>query len=166
MVAVVSCVVLLLDCLIGALAGGGVIAFCWRLRRPLRWARTYDARITEDGLYGELPIYGFLRRYLLVLLFSGFIVLLASLVVVIRELPQIVACKDCGLTHALPPTLFGLFGIHMSTIAWFETTRHQHRKPYRIAELVDDVRKRLWRIAVILLIATGLSIILWVSVKS
>lgn len=148
---------LLLECLIGAVAGVGVIASCWRLRRPLDWARTYDARMTEDGLYGDLPIYGYLRRYLLVLLLSGFVVVLGSAVGVILSFGDDCRNRETGPALAL---FVVLFGIHMSTIAWFETTRHQHAKPYRIQALVDDVRKRLWRIAIVLLVATILPFIL------
>lgn len=66
-----SCDVLLLDCLIGAVTGIGVIVCFWRLRRPLHLAQTYDADRDEESLYSGLPIYGFLRRYLLVMLFAG-----------------------------------------------------------------------------------------------
>ena len=153
---------LLLECLIGAVAGVGVIASCWRLRRPLDWARTYDARMTEDGLYGDLPIYGYLRRYLLVLLLSGFFVVLGSALLVIL----IFIGGNCGNggTGTALALFVVLFGIHMSTIAWFETARHQHGKPYRIQALVDDVRKRLWRIAIVLLVTTiPLPFILWAA---
>ena len=158
-----SCMVLLIDCLVGVVAGIGVVACCWRLRRPLQWAQAYDGKITERGLYDDLPIYGYLRRYLLVLLFSGFVVLFTSTLAVILQLPEIVDFKPCGLTNVQLSILFGLFCVHLSTIAWFETARYQHQKPYRIQALVDDVRKRLWRIAVILLVAASLALVLRVA---
>ena len=166
----VHCGVLLLKCLVGAAAGIGVIAICWRLRRPLDWARSYDGRITEDKLYGELPIYSFLRRYLLLLLLSGFVALLISTIPVIWQPKEVVEpSESCELRTADPAVsvlFFVLFGVHMSTIVWFETARHHHRKPYRIPGLVDDIRKRLWSIAVILLVAASLLIVLHVAVAA
>lgn len=167
----VHCGVLLVKCLVGAAAGIGVIAFCWRLRRPLKWAQSYDGQITEDKLYGELPIYSFLRRYLLLLLLSGFVALLISTIPVIWQLKEVVEpSESCELRTADPTVsvLFLLFGVHMSTIIWFETARHQrrNRKPYRVPRLVDDIRKRLWSIAVILLVAASLLIVLHVAVAA
>ena len=157
-----DCQTLLLECLACMAAGVGVIACCWRLRRPLRWAQTYDGRITEEGLYDDLPIYGYLRRYMLVLLLGGLVVLLTSASSLVFKLPSIIKWDSCELdtpVEEVGPLLLIFFGIHMSTIAWFETVRRRHG-PYRIKALVDDVGKRLWGVAVFLLVAGSLLFVL------
>lgn len=153
-----SCVVLLLDCLIGAVVGIGIIACFWRLRRPLRWAQTYDAYVDEEGLYKGLPIYRFLRHYLLVMLLAGFVALTASTIGLISNLLGSLkvddfACPKPG--EQIVSLILVLFGIHMTTIICFETSRRRSLVP-RIKEIVDEVRRRLWGVTAVLLIAIGL----------
>lgn len=137
-------------------AGIAVIALCWRLRRPLRLAQTYDAHITEEGLFSALPIYGYLRRYLWAILFAGFVVVLVSTFPVIAVLPDRYPCPDPDAIKMVASLLLAFFGVHMPTITWFETVKRRHRGGYRIQALVDDVGKRLWGVAALLLVSTGL----------
>ena len=157
-----SCVALQLECVVGAAAGVVIIACYWRLRRPLRWAQTYDAGITEEGLFDELPIYGYLRRYLLLVLFAGLLVLLTSLARLIGLLVESIPADSCPELDSVGPVaglLLFLLGIHLSTIAWFESVKRRHG-PYRIKALVDAVGKLLWGLAVLFLIGASLPLIL------
>lgn len=160
-----DCAVLsLLECLAGALAGIGIICLCWSLWRPLHLAQHYGVN-NEQGMYNALPIYGYLRRYFAVLLLAGCVVLLVS---VVSTVPAILAIKDylgpsrsaeCPSGEAAVTVLaiLGLFlGIHLPTVGVFETTRHRHPKLSPITGLVEDVRRRLWGVAVFLLLAIAL----------
>lgn len=134
----------------------GVIACFWRLRRPVRWAQTYHAHIDEEGLYSGLPIYGYLRRYLLIMLFAGFVALLVSLVFVAVGLTGIIEGRSCErLDAGVASLILVIFGVHMSTIAGFEIGR-RHRPVPRIKVVVDELGRRLWGVAVLLLAAVGL----------
>lgn len=156
-----SCVVLLLDCLVGAVTGIGVIVCFWRLRLPLHLAQTYDAHIDKDGLFSGLPIYGFLRRYLLLMLFAGFVALLVSMVGVVISLLALfkvggLTCKGFGgISGYVANLVLVIFGIHMTTIACFETDR-RHRPASPIKGTVNEVSRRLWGAAAILLVTVGL----------
>ena len=148
----------LLGCLAGALAGIGIIRLCWRLRRPLELAQYYDAAITEQGMYGALPIYGYLRQYCFVLVLAGCVVSTLSVVAAMRSIANpSLPSSDCP-DHTTTPVfnlLILVLGIHMTTIAAFETVKHRHQKPFPIAPLVENVRKRLWGVAIFLLLATS-----------
>ena len=155
-----SCVVLLLECLVGAVTGIGIIVCFWRLRLPLHLAQTYDGHRDEEGLYSGLPIYGFLRRYLLVMLFAGFVALLVSMVGAVRSLLPLfeVGSRTCkgfgGISGHVANLVLVLFGIHMTTIGCFETGK-RHRPVSRIKETVDEVSRRLWGAAAVLLVTVG-----------
>ena len=156
-----SCTAFFLECLAGALAGIGIIFLCWRMRRPLQLAQHYDRRIVaEQQLYGALPIYGYLRRYFVVLLLAGCVVLLvsvASAVAVILDIldSSTATCPADGVATSVFRVLVLFMGIHMPMIAAFETAKHLHG-PYPITALVENVRLRLWGVAVFLLLAIGL----------
>ena len=138
----------------------GVIACFWRLRHPLRWAQTYHTHIDEKGLYSGLPMYGYLRRYLLIMLFAGFVALLVSLVFVAVGLVEGRSCPkpDAGVANLL----LVIFGVHMSTIAGFEFGRRHGPVP-PIKVVVDKLGRRLWGVAVLLLAAVGLlyAVVAW-----
>lgn len=105
-------------------------------------------------MYGALPIYGYLRRYCFILLLAGCVVLLVSVVGAVRAIHA--KCSSDGVA-ALVLTILGLLlGIHLPTVAAFETAKHRHRLPYPITALVETVRKRLWGVAVFLLLIIGL----------
>ena len=152
------CIGLLLECGASALAAIGVIVFCWRARRPIRLAQYYDAQITELGMYGALPIYGFLRRYFSMLLSAAGVVVLVCVVLLVRvsqECPR--SCTCFGSATRTVFVILSLFlGIHMTTIAAFETTKRRHERPYPIEVLVKNVRKRLWSVAAFLLFAMAM----------
>lgn len=149
-----SCVALFFDCLIGVVAGIGLIVCCWRLWSPVNWARKYDATITEERLYTGLPIYGYLRRYLLVMLFVGFVAVLTTGIVMVETLFKMRESASCNSPDwKIANLILALLGIHMPTIIWFETIKR--RRPSLIQRTVDEVGKRLWGVAV-LLVATGL----------
>ena len=164
-----SCIGLLLECAASALAGIGIIGLCWRMWRPLELAQRYNKQITEQGMFGALPIYGYLRRYFFVLLLAACVVLLASVVTAALQIPDIQ--KDlgsCGVFGQAPvlAILILFLGIHMATILAFETTKRRHKGPYPIETLVEDVRKRLWGVAVFLMLAIGLVAIVATVVMS
>lgn len=155
-----DCPAFFVECLAGALSGIGVIGLCWRLRRPIKWAQHYDPHIDKDGMFRALPIYGYLRRYFLVLLLAGCIVFLVSTV---PAVPVILAvldspsarCPDDGFSSLVLKVLVIFLSVHMPTIAAFERTKRRHQGPYPVTELVENVRKRLWGVAVFLLLAVG-----------
>ena len=164
-------VFLLLDCLAGALAGIGLICLCWHIRRPLRLAQHYDVHIKEPGMYSALPIYGYLRRYFLLLVLSGCVVFLVSVVGVVLAILAIldyrdyielrpVVCRSGGTGAPVQGILTLIFAIHVATIAAFETAKRRHDGPYPITALVERVQKRLWGVAVFLLLAIGLAALL------
>ena len=163
----VSCVGLLLECVASALAGIGIIGLCWHARLPLRLAQRYDAAITDKGMYGALPIYGYLRRYFSILLLAACVVVLVCAVLLIfigLEWPE---CT--GLEPVTPMVLIILgllFGIHMTTTLAFETTKRRHTRPYPVETLVKNVRNRLWGVAVFLVLAIGLVAIVATVVTS
>ena len=154
-----TALLLILESLVGAAAGIGIIVRCWALRSPLRWAQRLDATMTEDGMFDALPIYGYLRRYLLVILVAGFVILLVSFVPLIFQL--------CGAPVARDPVgailLLALAIPHLGTIALFFTDR-QRGDPGRQLRwkenLVKAVSRHLWGIATVLLVPTGLMFIL------
>ena len=148
-----------LEGLAGALAGIGTIGLCWRLQRPLELAQYYDAQITEQGMYGTLPIYGYLRRYCFILVLAGCVVSTLSVVAAMWSIanpsPSPSDCADHEIATSVFNLLILVLGIHMTTIAAFETVKHRHQKPFPIAPLVENVRKRLWGVAIFLLLATS-----------
>ena len=144
-----------LEGLAGALAGIGTIGLCWRLQRPLELAQYYDAGITEQGMYGALPIYGYLRRYCFILLLAGCVVSTLSIVAAISSIANQISPSSCSDVAPVLNLLILVLGIHMTTIAAFETVKHRHQKPFPIAPLVENVRKRLWGVAIFLLLATS-----------
>ena len=153
-----NCTAFFLECLAGALAGVGIIFLCWRLWRPLLLAQHYGAHIvTEQQLYGALPIYGYLRRYFVVLLLAGCVVLLVSVASAVPAILHILdsstaTCPTDGAATAVFGILVLFMGIHMPMI---EMAKHRHG-PYSITSLVENVRMRLWGVAVFLLLAIGL----------
>ena len=155
-----SCVGLLLECVASALAGIGIIGLCWRARLPLRLAQRYDATITDKGMYGALPIYGYLRRYFSILLLAACVVVLVCTVLLIHIGLEWPKCADRADPKSVTQTvliILSLFlSIHMTTIATFETIKRRHKEPYPIKTLVENVRKRLWGVAVFLVLAIGL----------
>lgn len=134
----------------------GVIVCFWSLRRPVRWAQTYHTHIDEEGLYSGLPIYGYLRRYLLIMLFAGFVALLVSLAFVAVGIVGLVEDRPCEKPDAgVASLILVIFGVHMSTIAAFEVGR-RHRPGAPIKMVVAKLGNRLWGVAVLLLAAVGL----------
>ena len=129
---------------------------CWRLRRPLIWAQQYDPKITEDGLFGTLPIYGYLRRYLVAILFAGMAILLMSTIVPIL----VIAIDECLSPPAtFPPLvlslLVALLFTHLGTIALYEIESAKRREYMSVTtkKLVISLRNRLWASALFLLFA-------------
>ena len=151
---------LLLENLVGATAGIGLITCCWALRHPLRWAHHYDATMTEAGLFSALPIYGYLRRYLQVMLIAGLVILLASLVTLIAQWGS---CDDLNAVGPICGLLLALAALHLPTIGWFVKDRQgdgsNPQKQYQ-KDLVNAVGRRLWGLAVALLVPAGLLFIL------
>ena len=153
-----SCTGPLVECAAGALAGIGIIGLCWRAWRPLELAQRYNINMTDEGMYQALPIYGYLRRYFSVLLLAACVVVLVCTVLLIRVVGQ--EWSNCTGLESVTPKVFAILvlflGIHMATILAFETTKRRHRGPYPIEVLVENVRKRLWGVAVFLMLAIGL----------
>ena len=162
-----NCVGPLVECAVSALAGIGIIGLCWRMWRPLKLAQRYNKQITEQGMFGALPIYGYLRRYFSILLLAACVVVLVCAVLLIfigLEWPE---CT--GLEPVTPMVLIILgllFGIHMTTTLAFETTKRRHTRPYPVETLVKNVRNRLWGVAVFLVLAIGLVAIVATVVMS
>ena len=154
-----SCEKFILGGVICALAGVGVMGICWRLRRPLVWAQQYDKTITEDGLYGVLPIYGYLRRYLVALLFTGAAIFLASVLVPILVFSF--SKLECGTMSRVAQPIFtlltALLCAHVATIALYEihSFKHRHGKLTKTKRLVENLRNRMWGSALFLLLAVA-----------
>ena len=153
-----GCFGILLQCLAGAVAGIGTISLCWRMQWPLRLAEHYNVKIgDEQGLYVALPIYGYLRRYFSILLLAGCVVLLISIATSLILASEPSRCpREGGSVVVGILTVF--LGAHIPTIAAFEATkrRHQPGQPPFVAVLVGDVQKRLYGVAVFLLLAIAL----------
>lgn len=149
-----SCMVLLLDCLVGVVAGIGVIVYLWRLQYPLRVAERCHRQVSGK-LYKGLAIYVFLRRYVLVMQFAGFVALLVSAIGLVESLVGLGDGNACKPTGHVASLILVLFGVHMSTIACFETGKHHDPVPAAKGS-VENVGKRLWGVAAILLVTTGL----------
>ena len=161
-----NCVGPLVECAVSALAGIGIIGLCWRMWRPLKLAQRYNKQITEQGMFGALPIYGYLRRYFSILLLAACVVVLVCAVLLIHiglEWPKCADPKSVTQTVLIILSLF--LSIHMTTIATFETIKRRHKEPYPIKTLVENVRKRLWGVAVFLVLAIGLVAIVEQAVK-
>ena len=133
-----------------ALASVGIVGICWRLRHPLDWAQQYDAHITEDGLYGTLPIYGYVRHYLLALLFAGVAILFMSVLVPILVL-VLAMDNNChepptAILQVVLQLLRGLLFAHITTIAFYKIESVKRCKPKSklMQDLVHNLRNRLW----------------------
>lgn len=143
----------LLPCFAGAVAGIGIVSFCWGMLRPLRLTQHLAVDISsEEGMYVAMPIYGYLRRYFLILLLAGGVVLLMSIVALVRE-----RCSGNVVTQVVG-ILIVFLGAHLATIAAFETSKRRRRpeRPPFVARLVENVQKRLYGVAVFLLLAIAL----------
>lgn len=153
-----GCFDILLQCLAGAVAGIGTISLCWRMQVPLRLAEHYDVkRAREQGLYVAMSIYGYLRRYFSILLLAGCVILLLGVAtsLILASGPE--SCPE-GFESVVVVILAVFLSAHISTIAAFETAkrRHQPGQPPFVAVLVKDVQKRLYGVAVFLLLAIAL----------
>ena len=143
----------LLQCFASIVAGMGIISLCWSMLRPLWLIQHFDLDIADkQGMYVALPIYGYLRRYFLILLLAGGVVSLISIVALVSD-----RCTESG-PPAITAILTVLFGTHIPTIGAFEISK-RHRRPGQrpfVARLVEHVQKRLYGIAVFLLLAIAL----------
>lgn len=152
-----SCAIVLVESLVDAAVGIGIIGLCWRLLKPLDWAAKYSGiGITKQGLFQALPIYGFLRRYFLVLLLAGCIVLLASIFVAVLAIlnSSNFCAEDMGELPVFG-VLLSFFSLHFAAIWRFEKATHRHDGPH--PELVENVSRRIWGVAVFLLLAVVVS---------
>lgn len=151
-----GCEILVLECALGALAGVGVAGICWRIRRPLRWAQQFDHQMTEHGLYKALPIYGFLRRYLLALLFAGLAIILMNTLVLVLVLGSECSMSSRILLQVVLPLLIALLCIHMAAVTLYEMEIAKHRqcRSEVMETIVRKLRNRLWGAALFLLLET------------
>lgn len=153
-----ACPGLLLQCFAGLVAGVGTISLCWRLQ-GLLIRLTDDLKLDiEKGLYVALPIYSYLRRYFTVLLLAGGVVLLISIAATsLSFASDSNGCPSRG-GNTVVAILVAFLGTHIPTIAAFEASKRRHRPglPPFVTELVDVVQKRLYGIAVFLLLAIAL----------
>lgn len=163
-----SCYASLLGCLIGLAVGIGIIVCFRRLRDPVCLAQTYHVDI-DGGLFTALPIYRYLRRYLLVMLFAGVVAVLVSTVFMVEGLLGVLQIMGSKNSCDKPDTgvaglILAIFGVHMSATTCFEVGS-RHRPVPQVKEVVDKLGRRLWGVAVLLLVAFGLlySVAAWAA---
>ena len=148
-----SCGNFILGCAFCALAGVGIVGIFWRLRRPLDWAHRYDKQITEDGLYSALPIYRYLRHYLVVLLVAGVSILLMSVLLPVLVL----ATNNCvePPTEQVHSLLLTLLAAQLTTATIYEIkgVKRRQRRSDLMQELVRKLGNRLWGSVIFLLLA-------------
>lgn len=144
-----------------ALGGCGITSICWLLWRPLESAEKWDKEVvegTKDVKYIALPIYGYLRRYLVGLLTAGVAIILISVVGTIFA----TVLNNCDTPSAVItwviPFLLALFCIHITAISIYENDRrkqdiaHRERMPKKTKEFVKVFRNRLWTSGLLLLL--------------
>lgn len=152
-----SCEIVLVESLVDAAVGIGIVSLCWRLLKPLDWAAKYSGvHITKQGMFKALPIYGFLRGYFLILLLAGCIVVLASIFMAVLAILNINE-PNCAGMGELPVfgVLLSFFSLHFAAIWRFEKATHGHDGPH--PELVENVSRRIWGVAAFLLLAVVVS---------
>ena len=143
-----------------ALGGCGIVSICRLLWQPLKSAeRWHKDRVegSKEVEYIALPIYSYLRRYLVGLTVVGMAVVLISVAGTV--LGTVNNCKDPMMViDWIMPLLLALFFTHAATISIYENGRRRQesafreRMPKKTTEFVKTFRNRLWESGLLLLV--------------